>query len=167
MSLADELATTATFAGFSRPELEVLASAMRELRIGPGETIVEQGERARAAYVVLEGELSVERRAPGSGNRVTIAVRRRGQLFGMLSLLDGGPRMATCRAMTPVRLAELAGDDFGRLLAANSPIGTRFQHAVATALIRELRITNLRITEMATFPEIDDDALLITLGPWE
>lgn len=81
-------------------------------------------------------------------------------------MLDGQPRMASCVAATDVHLAEISADDFGVLMNANTPLGTRFQHAVARSLIRDLRQTDQRIAELAGLERIDPEHLIRSVGAW-
>jgi hypothetical protein len=87
-----------------RPRGLVKASVTREYR--PGEKIVDAGSTRSDLFVILDGRVRVRR-----GNRV-VAHMRSGDVFGEISLLDGGPRTADVIADTPTRCVRLASRDF-------------------------------------------------------
>jgi CRP-like cAMP-binding protein len=79
---------------------------------------------------------------------VSIAVRGRqrllarlapGAVFGQVSLVDGGPRSATCTVQADALLAELDRDACRRLLADETPLALKLLAAINQGLIAELR----------------------------
>lgn len=69
------------------------------------------GERGDEFYVVQSGKVSVC--CPDeSGKEVTLATLGPGHFFGEISLLDGGPRTATIRALSQTTLLGLGREDF-------------------------------------------------------
>ena len=55
----------------------------------------------------------------GCSSGGAIAVLGEGHAFGEMSLLSGGPRTATIRAVEDTDLLEIGKDDFDRLVAAD------------------------------------------------
>jgi CRP-like cAMP-binding protein len=86
------------FAGCSRKELEKIARAGDEISMTAGTLIIDQGQTAREAFVLLEGEASVKR----NGRKITTLGP--GAVMGELSLLDHGPRTATVTCDTDCSL---------------------------------------------------------------
>lgn len=158
------LGRMALFSDFPPNDLEVLAGTMREREFQEGETIVQQDERGRNAFVILHGSVRVERRVPFTNTFATISVLSRGAMFGILSVLDGKPRMASCLAASYAVVAEIAADDFQRLMGSTTPLGTRFQLVVARTLIRDLRRTNQRIAELAALETLEPALLVEGIG---
>ncbi len=136
------------FAEFPDHDLALLDGICRTLVFPPESTIIEQAERARAAYVLYSGEVEVIRRLPG-GNRTSLGLLSRGAIFGGIALLDGGTRAVSCRAVTEARVLEITAEDFQRLTEASTPLGARFLMLVCRQLVRDLRATNHRIAELA------------------
>jgi CRP-like cAMP-binding protein len=89
------------FATFSQKHLERLAKATDEQVFAPGDHIVEEGMLGETLFVVLEGRAKVVRGTRKVGQVLP------GDFFGELSTLDGGPRTATIKAETPVRVIRL------------------------------------------------------------
>ncbi len=161
--IADQLRTLELFAELPDHDVDVLASVCRTLTFAPETTLIEQGERGRAAYVLLNGEVEVIRRLPG-GTRTRLGVLQRGAVFGSVALLDGGNRAASCRAASEVLVLEIAADDFQRMCEASTPLGTRFLMLVCRQLVRDLRNTNHRIAELAGLATLTAEDVASSVG---
>lgn len=77
-----------------------------------GTLIYASGDRAEAAYVIVEGAIALLSR----GRLVDVASR--GSLIGERALLDRDPLRTTARAMTDVRLLPVSRDRVLELLRA-------------------------------------------------
>ncbi|HEX2363078.1 MAG TPA: cyclic nucleotide-binding domain-containing protein [Jiangellaceae bacterium] len=73
-------------------------------RLEVGQTLVEQGDVGSDVYLLFDGVLVVEI----DGKPVTEVGP--GAIVGEMALLEGGRRTATLRAVTPCRIAVVAGD---------------------------------------------------------
>ncbi len=151
------------FAEFPDHDLAVLAGICRRLQFPAGSSIIEQGERGRAAYVLLAGEVEVVRRLPG-GTRTRLGVLTRGAVFGSVALLDGGLRAASCRSVGEVDVLEVSAADFQRMCEASTPLGTRFLMLVTRQLVRDLRTTNHRIAELAGLATLTPEDVASSVG---
>lgn len=158
-----DLRSLELFAEFPDHDLDVLAGICRRLTFPADSAIIEQGERARAAYVLLSGEVEVVRRLPG-GTRTRLGVLQRGAVFGSVALLDGGLRAAACRAASEATVLEIAAADFQRLCEASTPLGARFLMLVCRQLVRDLRNTNHRIAELAGLATLTPEDVASSVG---
>ena len=139
------------FGGMKSQEIEVVAGAMREDAWWDGSVVVQQGDQKGSVYFVLEGGIRVERRLE-NGEIVTVGHLGPGAVFGILGVLDGAPRAATCVAQGTVRCAIMDRKDFLDLMNGATPLAMRFQMAVLRCLARDIRSTNSRLTELAALP---------------
>jgi CRP-like cAMP-binding protein len=105
------------FTGVPPARLERALARLVERKAAAGETIVRQGDRADAFYIVRDGEVIVSR-TDDSGSE--LEVRRLGPdtVFGELGLLRGGVRTATVTAATETSLLVLGATDFLALVGA-------------------------------------------------
>jgi hypothetical protein len=75
------------------------------VRLGVGETLVEQGKKGDSVFLLLDGVLSVE----VDGDRVTEVGP--GAILGERAVVEGGIRTSTLRALVPCRVAVAAAED--------------------------------------------------------
>ena len=139
------------FTGMSKSEVEVVAGAMREDAWWDGSVVVQQGEQKGSVYFVLEGVVRVERKKE-TGEIVTVGRLGPGAVFGVLGVLDGVERAASCVAEGTVRCAIMERKDFIDLMNGATPLAMRFQLAVLRCIARDIRSTNNRLTELAALP---------------
>lgn len=92
--------------------LEGIAQRVRELTVGPGETVVRQGEPADRFYVVRAGTLKVFSARDEAGIAEPVRTLGAGDYFGEIGIIERVPRTATVRAQTPCTLYAIEGDDF-------------------------------------------------------
>lgn len=116
----------------ARKETHDRAAQMAEaLTLDPDTVVVAEGAKGDAVFVVVEGELSVSKRA---GDRdVSLSVCKSGEMIGELSVLQDLAVSATVRTVKTTRLLRLPGDGFLSLLD-DPAIARRLLHVVATRL---------------------------------
>ena len=127
---ADALSRVPLFSGLSRRHLLQLADAARIVSFRQGAAIIREGDLGATLYVIVEGEAKVTR---GGKTLVTLAP---GDVFGEISLLDGGPRTATVAAATPLTAVRLYRTPFFRLVQVEPAIGVRVLAQLAKRLRR-------------------------------
>jgi CRP-like cAMP-binding protein len=113
-------------ADLSSDEWERFIAFAARRRYAPGTTIVEAGSREPALFIVAAGRVGVQ--APDGGS----AVRGEGEMFGVLSFLDGAPSDVTAvvAGSAPAELLMLSPDALQRLAA--------WKPRIALALLRDL-----------------------------
>ena len=127
--------------GLSAAERGALAALLRRRRYRRDEVVFHQGDPGETLHLVRSGRLKVVN--PGeSGEEAVLTIVGPGDLFGELTLLDGGPRSATVVALEEVETATLSRADFLALLRRNPPV----VEALLAALARTIR----RLTEEVT-----------------
>ena len=94
------------FAGVPLADFQLVLSTMRQVRLGQGERLFEQGQRGDAMQVVASGKLAVlVKDAQGRENK--ISQLGPGQCVGEMTFLDPQPRSASVAAMEPTLALEL------------------------------------------------------------
>ena len=84
----------------------------------PGQIVFNQGDLARGFFIILDGQVEVVRRRGEIEEQV--ATMGPGEYFGEISLLFGVRHTATIRALTPVDLLIMNGNDFTALANASA-----------------------------------------------
>jgi CRP-like cAMP-binding protein len=106
-----ELTRVELLAGLPGSRLAELAGRLEREEVGPGETVVREGEPGERFYIVLSGLFSVSQE--GIGERRML---RPGDSFGEVALAMGIPRTASVRAVTPAVVASCDQRTFDELL---------------------------------------------------
>jgi len=128
--------------GYPQPDLDKVRASLASLKIrryGPGEVIIEEGDKPGDAFVTHTGIVEVFK-ATAEGREVKIAEVAPGSVVGEMALLTGYPRSATVKAKGECELFVVAPPVF-RMLVDASPV---FK-AKMDALIEERRRALARV----------------------
>jgi uncharacterized protein YhbP (UPF0306 family) len=106
------------FTGLPRQAALGFTGELQPINVAAGETIVRQGAPADKIFIIVKGEVSVEREEQ-DGSRVELETLRDGQFFGEVAILRDTPREATAKAKTDVTLLALQRDTFQKLVAGS------------------------------------------------
>jgi tRNA threonylcarbamoyl adenosine modification protein (Sua5/YciO/YrdC/YwlC family) len=107
---ASRLSEVAFFKGFTDNELDRVAKLADEIDAEEGAELTDQGRPGLEAYVILEGRAGVY---IGGSKKAEVGP---GELIGEMALIDHRPRIATVRALTPMKLLSFDAERFRRLL---------------------------------------------------
>ncbi|MBX7148597.1 DUF1003 domain-containing protein [bacterium] len=99
------------FSSLADKEIKELAFLFMESVCSEGETLFEFGDTGDTLYLLVSGHVELSVR-DHTGQKVILKVANPGDLFGELSLMDGGPRTATATALEDCVLASLTHDNF-------------------------------------------------------
>jgi CRP-like cAMP-binding protein len=147
MLLRNFLHTLPGFQAMSEEDLDHLASAMRVEDYPDKHVFIYQDQLARELFLLLDGKVSVCHYGP-SGRYHNIKMLEPGEFFGMLSLSDGKPSVASCAAQGPVKVASLPFSAYVLLYQPGSTIGCSFQYVIAAQLARHLRFRHAMLRKL-------------------
>jgi flavin reductase (DIM6/NTAB) family NADH-FMN oxidoreductase RutF len=105
------LASVPVFSSLSPEMLRPILASGEEHRYGAGDTIVREGEPGEELFVILEGEVRIER-----GGR-SLKTFGSGEFFGELAVLDARARSASAIAATDVRCLTVSRETLRDALA--------------------------------------------------
>jgi len=120
------------FEGLPDDDLKRIAAIVRGTSVAAGEVLFEEGEPGDAFYIVFDGAMEITKARP-DGSQDRLAVRRRGEAFGEMALLNDAPRSATARAVEDTRLIAVDREDFQLLLGGDS-LALRMMRVLSKAL---------------------------------
>jgi len=116
----DLLASVPLFEGLAKKELASILDAAKDMHVPAGKPIVEQGQSGGVGFhLILEGRCKVVVHGE------EVASLGRGDYFGEMSLIDGGPRSATVVPDSDVRTLSLTSWTFLPLLDENPSISRK------------------------------------------
>lgn len=109
------MATAPLFSGLPDDQRAAMLARFQPRVLQPGEKVLVEGELAPALYLILAGDLVVDKKDP-SGGVVTLSILREGDVAGEISLLTNLPATATVSATRKTVVASLTRDVFGKLV---------------------------------------------------
>jgi len=115
------------FAGLPDDVLRGIAAIVRGQQVEAGKALFEEGDPGDAYYVVFSGAVEIMK---GSDK---LAVRRKGDGFGEMALIDDAPRSATAVATEDCQLVTVSREDFQKLLGDDS-LPLRMMQVLSKAL---------------------------------
>jgi len=117
------------FAALTRPQLARVAELAREVTYGPGRMLMRDGAPGVAFYVITDGRAKVIKgRIASAEGEATLG---RGDFFGELALLDGGPRTASVVADGPITTIRIERAPFRTLLRDEPEIALKLLEGMA------------------------------------
>ncbi|HEY7801538.1 MAG TPA: cyclic nucleotide-binding domain-containing protein [Dehalococcoidia bacterium] len=143
MGHEEALAAVPLFSQFSRKDLSRLNRAVVERSYKKGDTIVKEGEQAVAFFVIVKGKVEVSHTTGSRASKLNDLGP--GEAFGEMSLLDGGPRAATVKALDETTCLVLSRWDFVAELRTNPHIAV----AMLPILSRRLREVETKLAKQA------------------
>lgn len=114
--LVDLLDRTRLFGGLRKKDVLAIIDSSKEVEHQPGRVIIVEGVPGVGFHLILEGTAMVSR----NGRRVRVIGP--GESFGDIAVIDGGPRSASVRAETPLRVLSLPPWQFKALLLEHPQI---------------------------------------------
>ena len=97
--------------------IEGLSAHSRSVTLGDGEVLVEQGDTADRVYFIESGRMAASKATPQG--EVVVGTVEAGHVIGEVTVVAGGVRTATLRALGPVRVLEIDREDFEDWLNAH------------------------------------------------
>jgi CRP-like cAMP-binding protein len=130
MSIVDDLAALPQFATVDREQLETLAKHAEELDVPAGIELTHEGRHEGSVFIVVFGSVGIER-----GGR-TVDTIGRGDFFGEIAAIDGGPRTATGRALEDTRVVAISPRQLNDVLDASPELRAIMMTAMEDRLTR-------------------------------
>ena len=147
MASADALANLRSIPLFSRvaqADLEQIASHLIERRYPRNTTIVEEGLPGDYMYILREGRVKVTKLSE-DGREKILDFLEAGSFVGDMALLERGPRSASVKTLTPVKVLALSRTDFIGLLRKSPDLAL----AVIQELSRRIRSVNEQASSLS------------------
>lgn len=133
-----------------------LSGYLMEHDFDAGQTVCDEGDPGDSAFIVAAGAVEVQKKL-STGEMQAIHTFGPGDMFGEMSLIDGGKRAATCVASSQAMLFSLPVRVFERILEESSPLAFRFLEIIALDLAHRLRNADDQFADI--FSEPDPTAL--------
>ena len=141
------LTEIAPMADMALEEARVVVDAMRPVHVLADTLLFEEGDAVGNDYMVLvlEGQVRAETSTGMPGEDVVISVIGPGSLIGEMGVIDGGPRSASCTAITDVKMGVLSRAALMTLISEHPAAAARLMLGLSKGLTDRLRESNRRL----------------------
>jgi len=163
MNLLEFLPTVSLFKEFSEAELMVLSKALSVAEYPADHVFIEEGKHGDCLFLIIEGQIQITRKTAADSGFNILRTIGPGEVFGLIALIDGGPRSATCKAVGSATVASLPQSAFIMLNNSHAQLAYHFQYLVARQLVHDARNLNALLCE-AVFTG-KSDALVEHVAP--
>jgi CRP-like cAMP-binding protein len=153
------LETSPILRDFTPEEADLLGANMLLVRAKPGQLLIDEGEASDWMMVLISGTVDVGKRKVDAhfddedASVVTrLAVIKEGAVIGEMSMLDGEPRYASCRALSDVEAAVLTRGAVSRLIEKHPAVGAKLLVKLTQLLAQRLRNTSSKLVKALQKP---------------
>ena len=129
------------FAKIELPMLKLLCFSSERLNFGPGQVIVNAGDVADAAYMLIDGYVEITRPTPAGP--LVVGTLGPMEIVGDMAIFAEMPRTATVTATTRVDALRIAKEQFTSIIRANPDAALE----LIRILVMRLNNTTARLTE--------------------
>jgi CRP-like cAMP-binding protein len=144
--IAQTLATHPFLEGLSQPHLDKLVSLASEVRFQADQVIFREADPSSLFYLIVEGEVALEIRAPGRIVRVqTIGA---GEELGWSSLLAKVNKQFQARTLSPVRAIAFDGVRLAAACDEDCLFGLIMLRKILAVVAERLRNTRLQVLDI-------------------
>lgn len=119
---------------------------MEVVRVEAYKVFVQQGKPGDAMFAVLDGE--VRARIMAGGKETELARFGPGDIFGEMSLFDGGPRSADVVANSASTLLRISAERFDRLCGDQPDLASPLLFELAKMLAKRIRAVDKKIANV-------------------
>jgi CRP/FNR family transcriptional regulator, cyclic AMP receptor protein len=157
MSVVNILNQADIFDELTSTQLELIGSICSERHYQAGDLIFEENTPGDELYIIASGEVGIQVDPALIGKETsigsqTIAVLRRGQSFGEVSLVDEGLRSAGARCSEQdTHLVVIPRTKLMLLCDTYPQLGYRLMRNLAADLAMKIRHTDLQVREQLTW----------------
>ncbi len=149
------LKETDLFHNLDEAQLHKVEMLCKDRQIKAGEYIFNENSKETELYLVVKGEVNilvnpstVSKTPPKKIKPEVIAIMRRGQSFGEMSLSDEGIRSASAAASSEdVRLLIIARIELLNLCNSDPALGYKVMFNLCNDLSQKIRVANLQIRD--------------------
>ncbi len=133
------------FRGLGAGELDSVAELCELRAYRASEIMFTESSKGEEMFIVAKGRVSIELKAKGKSDQVTVHRVTEGQVLGELAIVDGGRRSATAECETDCEVIALGRGTLMALFERAPRIGYVVAMNIATMLAARLRKTNLQL----------------------
>ncbi len=136
------LKTSPLFTGFGEEHFATMIELVTVQEWAPGDVIVEEGAPGDSFFILLSGQVQIEKMTPEGYPRPLALLEKQGEFFGEMAVVDILHRSATARAYTRAATVMFSKEALVRLFDTFPETMTLVAFNIARVLSTRLRSTD-------------------------
>ncbi len=128
-------------------EMDIIHDLLQSRDYEPNEIIYKEGERGDSLNIIGKGKVKINKMMV-EGDQFCIATLKEGDIFGIMSFLDGSAHDATIVSDQQTRLTVLRKADFDGLLMSNPLVAGKILRRLAIHLASIVRNMNSQYIDL-------------------
>lgn len=152
MTSEEFLKKTLLFDVLTPLELKAVTPFLELRKYKEGDELFHEGDEGPEMFLLVSGRVESVMGCPDGTTRKVGEFGPK-ELFGEMSIIEGAPRSASCRALTDTMVLVLSGIDFFRLTWDHPVLGTKILTALSKILIQRLSQASSFLDDMARWGE--------------
>ncbi len=116
-------------------DINVLKKIGQVTEFKKGETIIYQGLYGEEMYIILKGAVEVFVLNPFDGTEAHVAELGTGDVFGEMSIFQGGKRSASIRAIEPCIMFKITKDSLEAYIKVEPSMAVKLMKIIAKRLV--------------------------------
>lgn len=142
-----DISRIAIFSDLDSREIEVIKNLLDVKEYAPDEIIYAEGEEGDSLNIIIEGKVRINKRMV-EGDQFCISTLKEGDVFGIMSFLDGSRHNATIVSDQETILMVLGRADFNDLYNSNPLIAAKVLKRLAIHLATIVRNMNSQYMDL-------------------
>ncbi len=148
MRIIKDLKETDLFKDLTAYQIQQVAKLAEERSFQPQDVIFSQGETAKHLYILLEGEITLGVKAKGEVDITAYSVDRRGEAFGLSSVVKPFRNNVSALCKKRARVLVLDSQRLRTQMRQNGKVGLAIMERVAEIYLNRLNSTRAMITNL-------------------
>ena len=133
------LQTIPDFSDLTNEQLSILEQSMLVSTHPDGYEFFNENTRGDKVYLIIEGNVSVTHNRGKKCGFLEIKRHHPGEWFGIVSVIDNGEHVATCKALGDVTVASLPAIAFLLLYESDAPLAHTIQYSINRQITKDYR----------------------------
>jgi len=139
----------------SEEELSQIAEIIEEMQLSEDKILFSQGDSSDAFYIVLTGELEINKIFNKKSVHITNVSR--GSIIGEMGFITDSPRTATIKALTDVEMLKIPKEQFNKLMEKGSLATYKVIYRLSYTLCFRLDRMSEKLAEMVISDAIAEE----------
>ena len=145
MVSVEDLKISSFFNDLQDSYLAKIAALCQEEAFQAEDVIVDEGDKAKKIYVLMEGTIAIQIRLKKYQQVVVSTAEEKGELFGWAALVEPKSYSASVKCLGETRVLSINGEELEKLFEEDPVMGLTFMKKIASLIDNRLNTVRTRL----------------------